>query len=821
MGNRKPRRARNHRNPILPMVAATLTVTLCIGCLTSGTYAWFTDNVTSSASSITSASFAVDVECVNFVPAESTLQQALLPARSAINLTASALNGSALSGETQKGTYTFQLTATGNATLGYCQVTAQQNGKTETWNTCNFGQGETVTLEVSIPADCTLTFTPVWADVKATASTAALRASQTIRFFGAKASTSYAESLGLDTDTIFGMPEDGIVSQSCTITTLMPSDAQLSGLRQTAMLEVLGGYQFYGWAIQSEFGYTVAVPDASLEETLRGVYDGTDGEPFTLTLRAIYTKAPKQETAEPEETIPETTTPEETVPETTVPETTVPETTVPETTAPEETVPETTESVITETEQTQETQAETQKTHSETQETQETQAETEEEISLFALTARIPSSASAIPTTAPTVAETQPTVTQLAETQPIETHPQETRSEETQPTETQPTETQPTETQPAETQPTETQPTETQPQETQPEETQPTVPVFVSKVADAASIPLSADEVRQRVMVLLSPAPEETEAEESEGPTGTCGVPLYFQNDYPYNMYGEGTIATSGCGITCLAMVANYMTGHEYLPDELAGYFGSRAGNNMARLVAGSETLQLPFEQAENWDFAYQALKDGKLVILMVDYLSKFTDTQHFLVLTGLTEDGKILVNDPNRDNYDKWDLKDGFVNGFTAGELLQGWSGAWIYDPSAMPEEPFIYYEEPVQRPEMRYPDILLTQDEIELLAKVVWVEAQGECAEGQQAVAEVALNRIASGNFPNNLHDVIYGEGQFRSVPKLDEATPWQAQYEAIENAIYGPYVLPEDVVYFATTPTNDNVWGQIGGHIFCYGN
>ena len=92
---------------------------------------------------------------------------------------------------------------------------------------------------------------------------------------------------------------------------------------------------------------------------------------------------------------------------------------------------------------------------------------------------------------------------------------------------------------------------------------------------------------------------------------------------------------------------------------------------------------------------------------------------------------------------------------------------------------------------------------------------------AEGQQAVAEVALNRIASGDFPNNLHDVIYGQGQFRSVPRLDKAEPFQAQYEAIERAIYGPYILPKEVVYFATKPTNSNIWGQIGGHIFCYGN
>ena len=90
---------------------------------------------------------------------------------------------------------------------------------------------------------------------------------------------------------------------------------------------------------------------------------------------------------------------------------------------------------------------------------------------------------------------------------------------------------------------------------------------------------------------------------------------------------------------------------------------------------------------------------------------------------------------------------------------------------------------------------------------------------AEGQQAVAEVVLNRIAADDFPNNLKNVIYAPGQFRSAAYLDEAEPYQAQYDAIERAIYGPYILPEDVVHFATFRTNNNVWGQIGGHIFCH--
>ena len=42
---------------------------------------------------------------------------------------------------------------------------------------------------------------------------------------------------------------------------------------------------------------------------------------------------------------------------------------------------------------------------------------------------------------------------------------------------------------------------------------------------------------------------------------------------------------------------------------------------------------------------------------------------------------------------------------------------------------------------------------------------------------------------------------------------------QYQMIENALYGPYILPKDVYYFATTPTNSKVWDRIGGHVFCY--
>lgn len=325
----------------------------------------------------------------------------------------------------------------------------------------------------------------------------------------------------------------------------------------------------------------------------------------------------------------------------------------------------------------------------------------------------------------------------------------------------------------------------------------------------------------------VAPALEEETASETEpaateedpnAPKGHNGVPLYFQNDYPNNIYGMGTIENNGCSAVSLAMVASYMTGHEYLPDEIARYFGGAAENNIARLEYGSEVMQLPFKKAENWHETLAAIRDGKIAIVLVNYNSVFTQSQHFIVITGMGEDGKLMVNDSWRPNYDKWDCKDGLQNGFYPEAIVAGYSGAWIYDKEAMPEEPFLYSEPIPVRGEPRY-GVELSWEEIQLIAKVVWVEARGESKEGQQAVAEVILNRLTSDGFSDTVNGVIYAENQFRSAKFLKDAQPYQLQYEAVENALYGPYVLPEDVYYFATTAKTDKVWGQIGGHVFCY--
>lgn len=295
--------------------------------------------------------------------------------------------------------------------------------------------------------------------------------------------------------------------------------------------------------------------------------------------------------------------------------------------------------------------------------------------------------------------------------------------------------------------------------------------------------------------------------------------PNYTLEEYGDVLYGSGTIQTNGCSVCCMAVAATYLTGHQYYPDELAHWFGSKAENNVDRLRYMANALHLPMTEAENYNFVKEALWEGKIVIQLMNGKSLFTKSQHFILLKGFNSDGKIMVYDPSNSSRSSWYLADKFENGFTIDEICWGYDGAFILDPAAMPENPFIY-EEPVREyVEPRYDGLTLTEDETKLLAKLIYVEARGECEDGQQAIAEVVLNRYTSGLFGTSLTAIINDEDAFVPQKLLKEAKPGQAQYEAIDRALYGPYVLPKEVMFYGRVRTTDSVWGEIGRHIFCY--
>lgn len=88
-------------------------------------------------------------------------------------------------------------------------------------------------------------------------------------------------------------------------------------------------------------------------------------------------------------------------------------------------------------------------------------------------------------------------------------------------------------------------------------------------------------------------------------------------------------------------------------------------------------------------------------------------------------------------------------------------------------PEEPTVEPE-----PENRYAELHFSDEDVYILACLVYHEARGECFDGQVAVVEVVLNRMLSDYFPDTVEEVVfqkYGDvWQFspRSVPLLGGA-------------------------------------------------
>lgn len=132
-------------------------------------------------------------------------------------------------------------------------------------------------------------------------------------------------------------------------------------------------------------------------------------------------------------------------------------------------------------------------------------------------------------------------------------------------------------------------------------------------------------------------------------------MPLYLQYSGPWSSvaYGNGSIRNKGCAPTCLAMVLSYMKGQQILPSDVVAWTGNRYYVN----GAGS-SWDIFGAVASNWGISCRglghsqsnmlaALNEGKPVIASMGP-GTFTKGGHFIVLTGLTDDGKITVNDPN-----------------------------------------------------------------------------------------------------------------------------------------------------------------------------
>ena len=158
-------------------------------------------------------------------------------------------------------------------------------------------------------------------------------------------------------------------------------------------------------------------------------------------------------------------------------------------------------------------------------------------------------------------------------------------------------------------------------------------------------------------------------------------IPAYYQWDveWGYTFYGEDYFAVTGCGPTCLSMVAVGLTGDTTItPKKVAdisasiGTYIDGVGTSWDLMTKGAAALGLKSVKNDTWTASKlcNKLKEGNPVICSMGE-GDFTTQGHFIVLVGVTEEVKILVNDPNSkiNTQKEWDAQN----------LLDQIKGMWV----------------------------------------------------------------------------------------------------------------------------------------------
>lgn len=131
-------------------------------------------------------------------------------------------------------------------------------------------------------------------------------------------------------------------------------------------------------------------------------------------------------------------------------------------------------------------------------------------------------------------------------------------------------------------------------------------------------------------------------------------IPLLLQWDerWGYQQYGDGMIAETGCGPTCIAMVAAGLCHNPYVTPyivaqaaEQQGYYIEGTGTSWRMMTDGVLQFGITGEEVTK-DEAVSCLQQGGVLICSVGP-GDFTSAGHFIVLTGI-HDGMISVHDPN-----------------------------------------------------------------------------------------------------------------------------------------------------------------------------
>lgn len=95
--------------------------------------------------------------------------------------------------------------------------------------------------------------------------------------------------------------------------------------------------------------------------------------------------------------------------------------------------------------------------------------------------------------------------------------------------------------------------------------------------------------------------------------------------------------------------------------------------------------------------------------------------------------------------------------------------------------------------------PAFIISPEERELIARLIYLEARGENYECQKGIVSVVINRWMSGYWGNTIGSVIYAKNQFTPAKRIPYTTPNETNYDAVDDVLQNGTTLPYYVLYF----------------------
>ncbi len=132
------------------------------------------------------------------------------------------------------------------------------------------------------------------------------------------------------------------------------------------------------------------------------------------------------------------------------------------------------------------------------------------------------------------------------------------------------------------------------------------------------------------------------------------GKKFVYYNQYAYKNvpYGDSTIADSGCGPTCAAMILSTLYDESITPQVTCDYSASNGylgeGGTYPSFFGDifTEYGVAYTTKEQTADNIISVLEEGNIIVANMGP-GTFTKSGHYIVLTGINENGEIMIQDP------------------------------------------------------------------------------------------------------------------------------------------------------------------------------